>query len=292
MLPSTGTTQMIASGATNAFVAKLQETSCSPTVSPQSFNFGPNGGTGTVNVTLPSSCTFSPWVAAPDSDGLVSFNPPSPTAFTSSGSINFSMRSYNSAGNIAQFTVAGSIITVTQTGSCGLSLQPSSATHGPGALTGAQVAVSLTNSSCSWSAYTTTPWITLNSYYYGYGPGTATYSLLPNPSANSRVGYIYVGPQVFTVTQLGTGATRATMNSPAPGTTFTDTTATFAWNPAAGASAYWVYVGSASGGSDLCSSGSLTTTLYTCSSLPANGSTVYVRLWTLVSSTWQSVDYT
>lgn len=98
-----------------------------------------------------------------------------------------------------------------------------------------------------------------------------------------------------------TAATAATPTSPAAGTigspagssTLTGSSATFSVAAGMGASQYWLYVGSTQGGRDLyagtVSSASLAATV---SGLPMNGSTVYVRLWSLTANGWLYNDYT
>ncbi len=63
--------------------------------------------------------------------------------------------------------------------------------------------------------------------------------------------------------------------------------------PAAGATAYWLDIGSNPGGNQYYQSGNLgmalSTTVY---SLPADGSTIYVTLYSLVGGNWLSNAYT
>jgi len=71
------------------------------------------------------------------------------------------------------------------------------------------------------------------------------------------------------------------ITSPEPGSTLTGDFQEFTWK-ANGmvVTAWWMYVGSAGGMRDYCDSGDLgTTTSYTCSNLPTDGSTIYVTLW-------------
>ena len=84
------------------------------------------------------------------------------------------------------------------------------------------------------------------------------------------------------------------ITSPTPGSTFTSKSANFQWT--FGAAEYWLYVGSGAGADNYYNSGSMTgaTTSKTVSTLPSNGSTVYVRLWYRYTSTggWGYKDYT
>jgi uncharacterized protein (TIGR03437 family) len=57
---------------------------------------------------------------------------------------------------------------------------------------------------CTWTASTTTPWITLNAGGTT-GNGTLSYTVAPNNSVASRSGSILINNQTYTVTQFGTG---------------------------------------------------------------------------------------
>jgi hypothetical protein len=91
-------------------------------------------------------------------------------------------------------------------------------------------------------------------------------------------------------------ATNATVNpvliSPAPGSTLSSSTVTFTWSSGTGATGYYLYVGTAVGANDIYSQSQTTNLSATVSALPSNGSTLYVRLWWFVSSTWHFSDYT
>ncbi len=81
------------------------------------------------------------------------------------------------------------------------------------------------------------------------------------------------------------------MQSPAPGSTFTSSSVTFAWT-AGTANSYQLYVGNTLGGHDIYSSGQVSVLSKTVSNLPVDGRTIYVRLWSLIGITWYARDYT
>jgi hypothetical protein len=85
----------------------------------------------------------------------------------------------------------------------------------------------------------------------------------------------------------------AALTSPAPGTTLSGSSVTFTWTNGAGATAYNLWLGlSGPGSSSLYTSGWLTTTSTTVTSLPAKGATVYARLYSMVSGKVEFNDYT
>ena len=96
----------------------------------------------------------------------------------------------------------------------------------------------------------------------------------------------------YTYTAYNTSSALGVMQTPMPGSTLSGNVATFTWSPGSGATAYWMDVGSTVGGNNYYQSGNLgnvlTTTVY---SLPANGSQIYVTLWSLVGGQWYYNEY-
>ena len=86
---------------------------------------------------------------------------------------------------------------------------------------------------------------------------------------------------------------QSTMTSPTAGSTFACASQTFAWTATTGASYYQILVGTTGAGSyNVLDSGHVTTTSLTINSMPINGATVYVRLYTEVNERLYSIDYT
>jgi centrosomal CEP192-like protein len=83
------------------------------------------------------------------------------------------------------------------------------------------------------------------------------------------------------------------ITSPTPGSTLTSAATTFTWNAGpAGTTGYGLNVGTTLGGADLVNIGPLSGTSVTVN-LPTNGTTIYVRLWTILNgTTYLSNDYT
>jgi hypothetical protein len=92
-------------------------------------------------------------------------------------------------------------------------------------------------------------------------------------------------------TYKASGGTPAVLTSPVPTSTLTGSSVTFTWNAGTGATAYWLDVGSTSGGLDLYSQRTNSTSL-TVNGLPSGGITIYVRLWTAFQSQWQFTEFT
>jgi hypothetical protein len=106
-------------------------------------------------------------------------------------------------------------------------------------------------------------------------------------AADSGAAYVFSLPAGGTV-----GGSKAVMTSPAAGATLSGASVTFTWSAVSGAVAYWLDVGSAQGQGNLFAQNVGLATSQTVSGIPTEGSTIYVRLWTLTGSTWQSNAYT
>jgi len=89
-------------------------------------------------------------------------------------------------------------------------------------------------------------------------------------------------------------AGKAVMTSPTPGSMLSGSTVTFTWAAGTGTiGGYWVDIGSTAGAHDYYSSGNLGNVLITTiNGLPANGSTVYVTLYTQINGAWVNNAYT
>jgi trimeric autotransporter adhesin len=106
------------------------------------------------------------------------------------------------------------------------------------------------------------------------------------------IGGIWQG-NAYTYTALNAAGGLAVMQTPIPGSTLSGNSATFTWSAGAGATAYWLDIGSVAGGNQYYQSGNLGAALSTSvSSLPADGSTIYVTLYSFVGGKWLNNAYT
>jgi cyclophilin family peptidyl-prolyl cis-trans isomerase len=84
---------------------------------------------------------------------------------------------------------------------------------------------------------------------------------------------------------------KAQMLAPAPGSTLPGAATTFSWDAGVNATGYALWIGSTAGAYDLAAE-STGTNLSRTVTLPVDGRTLYVRLWSLINGTWQSTDHT
>jgi NHL repeat len=80
---------------------------------------------------------------------------------------------------------------------------------------------------------------------------------------------------------------------PVNGSTLTGNSVPFWWAGYPGATAYWLDVGSTSGGNNYYQSGSLSASIFgqSVNSLPSDGSAVYATWWYFVGGSWSYVEY-
>ena len=89
-----------------------------------------------------------------------------------------------------------------------------------------------------------------------------------------------------------TAASQAGMVSPSAGSVLPGASATFNWSTGNGVSQAYIWIGTSPGGNNLAQSGGAGATSFAASSLPTNGSTIYVRLWSVIGGSWLYTDYT
>jgi hypothetical protein len=100
-------------------------------------------------------------------------------------------------------------------------------------------------------------------------------------------------PRDYTYTATTSGPARAQLMSPAPRSTFAASTVSFQWTGGTGVTQYYLWVGTTGvGSSNVVVQDEGTNLSGTVTGLPTNGSTIYVRLWSLIGGTWQPYDYT
>ena len=119
--------------------------------------------------------------------------------------------------------------------------------------------------------------------------GQTTSTNFPVQTPIQATGYSEGNGFVTSMTQAV--AQKASMLTPAPGSTFTAATVTFTWTNA-GASMYWLDVGTAFARADITTGNVGTATSKAVNGIPVDGSAIYVRLWTNIGGTWQGFDYT
>ena len=166
-----------------------------------------------------------------------------------------------------------------------------------------------TNVTFTWSAGSgaTAYWIDAgnvpggNQYFQSGNLGNVLSTTVTGLPINGGTVYVTLYSQVngqwlnnqYTYTAYNQSGPQGVLTTPNPGSTLTGSTVTFGWTAGAGATAYWLDLGSVAGGNQYFQSGNLGNVLtVTVNGLPTNGGTVYATLYSLVAGQWLSNSYT
>jgi len=171
---------------------------CSYTISPATFAPGASGGSQAVAVTTGAGC---PWTAASNAPWLSVGT----ASGTGSSVVVVTAAPTSGPSRTGNVTIAGQLLTVTQSPGCSFDVSPLSLTVD--ATGGTRTVNVSTGSGCSWTASSNQPWVTIASNANGSGSGTVTVSVAAD-SGPARSGTIVVAGQTVTIAQ-GQGCTFA-----------------------------------------------------------------------------------
>jgi uncharacterized delta-60 repeat protein len=194
VLPNTGTQRVGILTVAGRTVTITQNDGCNYVLTPSTVTAGPNGGTGTILVTVDSGCFWSatsnaPWITLT-----------SGSSGNGSGSFQFSVAP-NTTGSprTGTITVADRTVTITQNTNCSFVVAPTSLTAPS---RGADLTVNVTTSlGCDWTTVNTAPWITFPFGSSSNNSGVITVRVAPNDTAAPRTATITVAGQTVTVVQ-------------------------------------------------------------------------------------------
>lgn len=175
---------------------------CTYQLVPPSLAVGAEGGPATTRVETAAACT---WAAASQVSWITVVSAPSGTG---SADIQLTVAANTElASRIGTVVIGGQPLQVSQAGApapppCTLSVAPTNqevgAAGGPG-----QVTVTASATTCSWTATSGVPWITVTGGAAGTGSGTVAFQVAANDTTTARTGTLTVAGQVVTVTQPG-----------------------------------------------------------------------------------------
>ncbi len=177
---------------------------CTYALNPTSQSFTSPTGTGTVNVTSASGCS---WTAVSNATSWLSVT--SGASGSGNGSVGYAVTANTTTtSRSGTLTIAGQTFTVSQAGqACTYSISPASNSFSAAA-GAASVGVACSGSSCSWTAVSNaTSWLSVTSGASGSGNGTVGYAVTANATTTSRNGTLTIGGQTFSVTQAAQSCT-------------------------------------------------------------------------------------
>jgi trimeric autotransporter adhesin len=128
------------------------------------------------------------------------------------------------------------------------------------------------------------------------GPAIAAQLPYTYGVAIDNVGNLYISGlsnhRIRKVTDVNFADTKAQISNPAQGSVLASSTVMFSWTAGTGGTQYHLSIGTMAGGTNLYNTNQGTGRSATVSGLPTDGSTLYVRLWSLTSAGWGYNDYT
>jgi len=185
------------------FTVTQEGRTCTYSISPSNQEYSYSGGTGYINVTATSGCSWN----AQSSTSWITIT--SGKSGTGDGIVNYSVAANTSAcPRTGTITIADQSVSITQQSvSCSYSISPKEqffSTSG-----GIAYITVTTESCCTWTATCIASWVTITSGSTGTGNGTVNYSVAAN-NGSQRTGIITIAGQTFTVKQDGTPITECT----------------------------------------------------------------------------------
>jgi hypothetical protein len=179
---------------------------------PSSFPVG--GGTGQFQITTAAGCN---WTIT----GLPAWISASPLSGSGAATVNFTVAANTGSPRSATVTVAGQNITITQAGTCTLTLGAATGTSLP--VTGGTGSFTVTTlAGCTYTATSSAPWLVITGGASGGPTGTVTFSVGRNSGAARSATITVTAPgvpaQTVTVSQApDSGADTVGMFRPSNG---------------------------------------------------------------------------
>src|SRR6266511_1029959 len=173
------------------------QASCTFALSPSSWLYPIEGGSGSFSVTTGAGCLWDINIA----NGWITIT--GGATGIGNGTVSFTVQANNGGSRTGSISVRGQVFTITQ---CGFDVSPTSASFGSGGWPSSTITVSLPAGcpATPWSAVSNASWITITSGASGVGPGSVSYSVGPYKVLNgSRQGTLTVAGQTVTIGQAG-----------------------------------------------------------------------------------------
>jgi subtilase family serine protease len=169
-----------------------QSSGCVFMLSSTSQNFIAAGGMNSVNVTAATGCA---WTAV-SNDAFITVN--SGTPGSGNGTVNYSVATNTGPARMGTMTIAVQTFTVTQNSGCMFTLNRDHQSF-PGNGGMGTVNITTSDAACTWTASTTSTFITINSGASGMGNGSVQYTVAINAGSTIRSDAITIAGQTYTV---------------------------------------------------------------------------------------------
>ena len=171
---------------------------CNGSITPTSQSVGAAGGSGTINVSAPETCT---WVSVSNASWI---QITAGVSGSGNGVVSYTVAPNTGAARTGTLSIAGRAFTVTQSAgsapppACTYTIAPTS--QNVTAAGGAGTVAVTANAGCTWTASSGATWITITSGASGTGSGAVAFTVAANTGA-ARSAALTIAGQTFTVTQ-------------------------------------------------------------------------------------------
>jgi Putative binding domain, N-terminal/Viral BACON domain len=219
-----------------------QGAGCSYSVGTNALDFGAAGGASEVAVSTPAGCSWTaesgvPWITL--TSGAMGSGP---------GVVALRVAATDGPARTGTVTVAGRIVTVTQSPGCSFTVDP--LTYAAPAAASTSATTVRAAPGCAWTAAASSDWIVITAGQNGNGTGEVRFSVGGN-TGPARVGGIRIAGQTMTVNQASGCAVNVNPTSVSVGAAASTSTiqvtsaAGCSWSAASGAT--WIAIGESSG---------------------------------------------
>jgi hypothetical protein len=218
-----------------------QGAGCNYSVNTTALDFGASGGAAEVTVSAPAGCSWTaqsgvPWITLTSGAG------------SGTGVVGLRVAATDGPARTGTVTIAGRVVTVTQSPGCSVTIDPLTYSAPAAASTSATTVHAA--SGCTWTAAAASDWIVITAGQNGNGTGEVRFSVAGN-TGPARVGTIRVAGQTMTVNQasgcaVSVNPTSVSVTAAASTNTIQVTSAAgCTWSATSGAT--WITLGESSG---------------------------------------------
>ncbi len=176
----------------NLIVTISQASGCTVSIAPNSLSLGSQAGTGTIQVSAGSGCS---WLATSGADWLTIS---AGASGTGDGQVQVAVASNTGPARQGSVTIADHTVSIAQASGCAVAVAPNSLSLGSQAGSG-NIQVN-TASGCSWAARSGATWITISAGASGTGGGQVQIAVASN-TGPARQGSVMIADHTVSITQ-------------------------------------------------------------------------------------------
>jgi len=178
---------------------------CNASITPTSSLYNDEAHTDTINVSATTGCS---WLTSSNATwATITFG----NQGQGDGTVYYSItENTSSQQRVGTLTIAGQTFTITQDGSCDISISSTSASHSSESETGTVTVDAPLG--CPWTASSNVTWANITSGGNSQGTGNVNYVVMANTAKKGRSGTLTIAGRVFTINQDGQGTVGPVIN--------------------------------------------------------------------------------